>query len=82
MRCAVLFTSLLLLSIVPLSTNVTADGSGENYGITASFDNSTEMVTLNITMPVTNNATKLDVIKDANFTIRADRYDGDGQYMG
>ena len=82
MRCAVLFTSLLLLSIVPLSTNVTADGSGENYGITASFDNSTEMITLNITMPVTNNATKLDVIKDANFTIRADRYDGDGQYMG
>ena len=81
MRCAVLFTSLLLLSVVPLSTNVTADGSGENYGITASFDNSTEMITLNITMPVTNNATKLDVIKDANFTIRADRYDGDGQYM-
>ena len=32
-------------------------------------------------MPVTNDATKLDVIKDANFTIRADRYDGDGQYM-
>lgn len=82
MRSAVLFTSLLLLSVVPLSTNVTADGSGENYGITASFDNSTEMITLNITMPVTNNATKLDVIKDANFTIRADRYDGDGQYMG
>ncbi len=83
MRCAVLFTSLLLLSTIPLSTNVTADGSDENYyGITASFDNSTEMTTLNITMPVTNNATKLDVIKDANFTIRADRYDGDGQYMG
>ena len=82
MRYAVLFTSLLLLSIVPLSTNVSADGSGEDYGITVSFDNSTEMITLNITMPVTNNATKLDVIKDANFTIRADRYDGDGQYMG
>ena len=71
MRCAVLFTSLLLLSIVPLSTNVTADGSDENYGIsfTASFDNFTEMTTLNITMPETNNATLLDELKDETFSI-------------
>lgn len=71
MRCAVLFTSLLLLSVVPLSTNVTADGSDENHGITftASFDNSTEMTTLNITMPETNNATLLDELKDETFSI-------------
>lgn len=71
MRCAVLFTSLLLLSVVPLSTNVAADGSGENHGITftASFDNSTEMTTLNITMPETNNATLLDELKDETFSI-------------
>ena len=71
MRCAVLFTSLLLLSIVPLSTNVTADGSDEIYGITftASFDNSTEMTTLNISMPETNNATLLDELKDETFSI-------------
>ena len=71
MRCAVLFTSLLLLSVVPLSTNVTADGSDENHGITftASFDNSTETTTLNITMPETNNATLLDELKDETFSI-------------
>ena len=71
MRCAVLFTSLLLLSIVPLSTNVTASGIDENSGITftASFDDSTEMTTLNISMPVTNNATFLDELKDATFII-------------
>ena len=71
MRCGVLFTSLLLLSVVPLSINVTADGSDENHGITftASFDNSTEMTTLNITMPETNNATLLDELKDETFSI-------------
>ena len=71
MRCAVLFTSLLLLSTIPLSTNVTASGSDQNYGITftASFDNSTEMTTLNITMPETNNATLLDELKDEPFSI-------------
>ena len=62
---------ILLLAIVPLSTNVTADGSDENSGITitASFDNSTEMTTLNITMPETNNATLLDELKDETFSI-------------
>jgi hypothetical protein len=71
MRCAVLFTSLLLLSTVPLSTNVTASGSDQNSGITftALFDNSTEMTTLNITMPETNNATLLDELKDETFSI-------------
>ena len=71
MRCAVLFTSFLLLSTVPLPTNVTASGSDQNSGITftASFDNSTEMTTLNITMPETNNATLLDELKDETFSI-------------
>ena len=71
MRCAVLFTSLLLLSTIPLSTNVTASGSDQNSGITftALFDNSTEMTTLNITMPETNNATLLDELKDETFSI-------------
>ena len=83
MRCALLFTTILLFAIVPFSNTAAEDHSNESfYTINASFDNSTEMTTLNITMPVTNNATKLDVIKDANFTISADRYDGDGQYMG
>lgn len=71
MRSALLFTTILLFAIVPFSNPVTADGLDENSGITisASFDNSTEMTTLNITMPVTNNATLLDELKDATFSI-------------
>ncbi|MGY8745182.1 MAG: hypothetical protein ACKVG2_01355, partial [Candidatus Poseidoniales archaeon] len=67
MRSALLFATILLFAIVPFSNSVTADGLDENSGITitASYDNSTEMTTLNITMPVTNNATLLDELKDA-----------------
>ena len=71
MRSALLFTTILLLAIAPLSIQTTASGLDENSGITitASFDNSTEMTTLNITMPVTNNATLLDELKDETFSI-------------
>ena len=71
MRSALLFATLLLLAIAPLSIQTTASGLDENSGITitASFDNSTEMTTLNITMPVTNNATLLDELKDETFSI-------------
>ena len=84
MRSALIFATLLLFAIVPFSNTAAEDhqDEGSYYTISASFDNSTEMTTLNITMPVTNNATKLDVIKDANFTIRGERYDGDGQFIG
>jgi len=71
MRSALLFATILLFAIVPFSNTATASGLDENSGITitASFDNSTEMTTLNITMPVTNNATLLDELKDATFSI-------------
>lgn len=71
MRSALLFTTILLFAIVPFSNTAVADGLDENSGITitASYDNSTEMTTLNITMPVTNNATLLDELKDATFSI-------------
>jgi hypothetical protein len=71
MRCALLFTTILLFAIVPFSNPVTADGLDENSGITisASFDNSTELTTINITMPLTNNATLLDEMKDTTFSI-------------
>ena len=84
MRSALMFATLLLFAIVPFSNAAAEDHQDEYsyYAISASFDNFTEMTTLNITMPVTNNATKLDVIKDANFTIRGERYDGDGQFIG
>jgi hypothetical protein len=71
MRSALLFTTILLFAIVPFSNPVAASGLDDNSGITitASFDNSTEMTTLNITMPVTNNATLLDELKDTTFSI-------------
>jgi len=71
MRSALLFTTILLFAIVPFSNPAAANGLDENSGITitASFDNSTEMTTLNITIPVTNNATLLDELKDETFSI-------------
>ena len=71
MRSALLFTTILLFAIVPFSNSAAASGLNENSGITitASFDNSTEMTTLNVSMPVTNNATLLDELKDETFSI-------------
>ena len=71
MRSALLFTTIFLLAIIPFSNPSAASGLDENSGITitASFDNSTEMTTLNISMPVTNNATLLDELKDETFSI-------------
>ena len=71
MRSALLFTTILLFAIVPFSNTAAANGLDETSGITftGSYDNSTEMTTLNITMPVTNNATLLDELKDARFNL-------------
>jgi len=71
MRSALLFSTILFLAIISLSIQTTADGLDENSGIiiTASFDDSTEMTTLNITMPETNNATLLDELKDTTFSL-------------
>ena len=68
MRSALLFATILLFAIVPFSNTAAADGF-HDITITASFDNSTETTTLNITMPVTNNATLLDELKDAIFFV-------------
>jgi len=71
MRCALLFTTILLFAIVPFSNPATAEGLDHNSGITisASFENSTEMTALTITMPVTNDATLLDELKESTFSI-------------
>ncbi len=65
MRCAVLFTSLLLLSIVPLSNNVTASGLNISSGIyiSGTFNDSTESTTLTITIPETSNSSFLDELR-------------------
>ena len=82
MRSALLFATLLLFAIVPFSNTAAEDPPNEHSypTISASFDNSTEVTTLNISMPVTNNATMLDVMKDASFTIHGEIYDDEGLY--
>ena len=80
MRSALLFATLLIFAIVPFSHTAAEDPQNEYPypTISASFDNSTEMATLNVSMPVTNNATMLDVMKDASFTIHGEIYDEEG----
>ena len=53
MRCAVLFTSILLLSIVPLSTTAIAEVVDSEDGITLSVesDQTNETTTLSISVP-------------------------------
>ena len=65
MRWAVLFTSFLLLSIIPLSTNVTASGLNISSGIIISgtFNDSTESTTLTITIPETSDSLFLDELR-------------------
>ena len=71
MRCAVLFTSLLLISIVPLSTNVTAEGLDLDSGIilTAEFNQSNEFTTINISAPVTENVSLLDELRTTDLKL-------------
>ena len=86
MRCAVLFTSLLLLSIVPLSTNVTAEGIDSDTGviIMAEFNESTEITNLTITAPQTNDSILLDEFRTSEihlFRIASER-DPNGTWSG
>ena len=76
MRCAVLFTSLLLLSTVPLSTNVTAEGIDSDTGvtITADFNETTEITTLTITVPQTNDSILLDEFRTSEIYLLAYYY--------
>ncbi len=83
MRCAVLFTSLLLLSMVPLSTNVTAEGIDSDTGvtITADFNETTEITTLTITNPHTNDSLLLDNFRTTEIILLRASSPWDGQYL-
>ena len=79
MRCAVLFTSLLLLSTIPLSTNVAAEGLDPDSGIilTAEFNQSNEITTINISAPVTENVSLLDELRTTD--LKLIRYSPDNE---
>ena len=69
MRSAILFATLLLLATVPFSNPAQSLDSGSGIVLTAVFDDTTESTTITIYVPVTNDATLLDEIKETSFVL-------------
>ena len=69
MRSAVLFVSLLLLSCIPLTENVSAIDEDSGLGISVTFDGQTEVASVVITAPETTNVTLLDELKNTNLAV-------------
>ena len=69
MRSAILFATLLLLATVPFSNPAQGLDSGSGIVLTAVFDDTTESTTITIYVPVTNDATLLDEIKETSFSL-------------
>ncbi len=69
MRSAVLFVSLLLLSCIPLTTDVSAMDEDSGLGLSVTFDDQTEVASVEITAPETTNVTLLDELKNTNLAV-------------
>ena len=69
MRSAMLFATLLLLATVPFSNPAQGLDSGSGIVLTAVFDDTTESTAITIYVPVTNDATLLDEIKETSFVL-------------
>ena len=69
MRSAVLFASLLLLSCVPLTNNVSAMDEESGLVMSVTFDDQTEVASVAITAPETTNVTLLDELKNTNLAV-------------
>ena len=69
MRSAMLFATLLLLATVPFSNPAQGLDSGSGIVLTAVFDDTTESTTITIQVPVTNDATLLDELKETSFVL-------------
>ena len=69
MRSAMLFATLLLLATVPFSNPAQGLDSGSGIVLTAAFDDTTESTTITIYVPVTNDATLLDELKETSFVL-------------
>ena len=69
MRSAMLFATLLLLATVPFSNPSQGLDSGSGIVLTAVFDDTTESTTITIYVPVTNDATLLDELKETSFVL-------------
>ena len=69
MRSAILFAILLTLATVPISNPAQGLDSSSGIVLTAVFDDTTESTTITIYVPVTNNATLLDELKETSFVL-------------
>ena len=69
MRSAVLFVSLLLLSCIPLTNNVSAIDEDSGLGMSVTFDDQTEIASVEIIAPETTNVTLLDELKNTDFAV-------------
>lgn len=69
MRSAMLFATLLLLATVPFSSPAQGLDSGSGIVLTAVFDDTTESTRITIYVPVTNDATLLDELKETSFVL-------------
>ena len=69
MRSAVLFVSLLLLSCIPLTTDVSAMDEDSGLEISVTFNDQTEVASVEITAPETTNVTLLDELKNTNLAV-------------
>ena len=69
MRSAVLFVSLLLLSCIPLTNNVSAIDGDSGLGMSVTFDDQTEIASVEITAPETTNITLLDEMKNTDLAV-------------
>ena len=69
MRSAMLFATLLLLATVPFSNPAQGLDSGSGIVLTAVFDDTTESTAITIHVPVTNDATLLDELKETSFVL-------------
>ena len=69
MRSVVLFVGLLLLSCIPLTNNVSAIDGDSGLGMSVTFDDQTEVASVEITAPETTNVTLLDELKNTNLAV-------------
>lgn len=69
MRSAFLFVSLLLLSCIPLTNNVSAMDENSGLGMSVTYDDQTEVASVVIAAPETTNVTLLDELKNTNLAV-------------
>jgi hypothetical protein len=69
MRSVALFVSLLLLSCIPLTNNVSAMDEDSGLGMSVTYDDQTEVASVVITAPETTNVTLLDELKNTNLAV-------------